>query len=174
MLPLSWSVLWRRVEAGGNRRVIDDLLKAEMLEVLRANDQLKRERKLGKVFLVSYLRPTGMMLPQHVSCFQSCPVYVAFCGSFSPHLYLKMSQCQEASVHMPLDIQEKSNNQVESACLLIELAKHNSASHSLDTKKSSRVSWSAPQKWCYAIVKVRYQTGGEVSLFAHRRLLCAK
>ena len=44
-----------RVEAGGNRRVIDDLLKSNMLEVLRANDQLKRERKLGKVFLVSHL-----------------------------------------------------------------------------------------------------------------------
>ena len=44
-----------RVEAGGNRRVIDDLLKADMLEVLRANDQLKRERKLGKVFLVRLL-----------------------------------------------------------------------------------------------------------------------
>ena len=33
--------------------MIDDLLKAEMLEVLRANDQLKKERQLGKVFLVS-------------------------------------------------------------------------------------------------------------------------
>lgn len=44
-----------RVDAGGNRRVIDDLLKADMLEVLRANDQLKRERKLGKVFLVHTL-----------------------------------------------------------------------------------------------------------------------
>ena len=33
--------------------MIDDLLKADMLEVLRANDQLKRERKLGKVFMVS-------------------------------------------------------------------------------------------------------------------------
>ena len=46
-----------RVEAGGNRRVIDDLLKSNMLEVLRANDQLKRERKLGKVFLVSHPSP---------------------------------------------------------------------------------------------------------------------
>lgn len=51
---LLWStVILCRVEAGGNRRVIDDLLKADMLEVLRANDQLKRERQLGKVFWVS-------------------------------------------------------------------------------------------------------------------------
>ena len=42
------------MEAGGNRRVIDELLKTDMLEVLRANDQLKRERKLGKVFLVRH------------------------------------------------------------------------------------------------------------------------
>ena len=60
-------MLLRRVEAGGNRRVIDDLLKAEMLEVLRANDQLKRERKLGKVFLVSCLCST--CIAHHASCF---------------------------------------------------------------------------------------------------------
>lgn len=50
------ALVWCRVEAAGNRRVIDDLLKADMLEVLRANDQLKRERKLGKVFMVSSSR----------------------------------------------------------------------------------------------------------------------
>ena len=53
-------LLWYRVEAGGNRRVIDDLLKADMLEVLRANDQLKRERKLGKVFMVSTASLAGI------------------------------------------------------------------------------------------------------------------
>ena len=40
--------------------MIDDLLKADMLEVLRANDQLKRERKLGKVFMVSTASLDGM------------------------------------------------------------------------------------------------------------------
>ncbi len=42
-----------RVEAAGNRGAIDHALKTGMPEVLRANDQLKRERKLGKVFLVN-------------------------------------------------------------------------------------------------------------------------
>ena len=59
-------LLWCRVEAGGNRRVIDDLLKADMLEVLRANDQLKRERKLGKVFMVSTASLDG--IPPQPSC----------------------------------------------------------------------------------------------------------
>ena len=39
-----------RIEAGRNRKVVDELLRTDMLEVLRANDQLNRERKLGKVF----------------------------------------------------------------------------------------------------------------------------
>ena len=48
-----------RVETGGNRRVVDGVLKMtgltedERLNVLRNNDQLKKERELGKVFLVS-------------------------------------------------------------------------------------------------------------------------
>ena len=48
-----------RVETGGNRRVVDGVLKMtgltedERLNVLRNNDQLKKERDLGKVFLVS-------------------------------------------------------------------------------------------------------------------------
>ncbi|DBA74244.1 TPA: Inositol polyphosphate phosphatase-like 1b [Trebouxia sp. C0004] len=47
-----------RVETGGNRRVVDGVLKMtgltedERLNVLRNNDQLKKERELGKVFLV--------------------------------------------------------------------------------------------------------------------------
>ncbi|KAL0055091.1 hypothetical protein WJX82_006902 [Trebouxia sp. C0006] len=46
-----------RVETGGNRRVVDGVLKMtgltedERLNVLRNNDQLKKERELGKVFL---------------------------------------------------------------------------------------------------------------------------
>jgi len=52
-------VVMCRVETGGNRRVVDGVLKMtgltedERLNVLRNNDQLKKERELGKVFLVS-------------------------------------------------------------------------------------------------------------------------
>ena len=51
-------VVMCRVETGGNRRVVDGVLKMtgltedERLNVLRNNDQLKKERELGKVFLV--------------------------------------------------------------------------------------------------------------------------
>jgi hypothetical protein len=53
------NVVMCRVETGGNRRVVDGVLKMtgltedERLNVLRNNDQLKKERELGKVFLVS-------------------------------------------------------------------------------------------------------------------------
>lgn len=71
-LLLTLTRVWCRVEAAGNRRVIDDLLKADMLEVLRANDQLKRERKLGRVFMVSMQCLLQMTISPQQSM-QVCP-----------------------------------------------------------------------------------------------------
>ena len=60
-----------RVETGGNRRVVDGVLKMtgltedERLNVLRGNDQLKKEREVGKVFLVPLC--SSRMLCMHMT-----------------------------------------------------------------------------------------------------------